>query len=250
MATAAEAPHGSARDGRAAGLSAAQVADQLRKQIQRCELAPGEWLREARLCAEFQIGRSTVRRALRDLAEDGLVTLEENRGACVAVTTLQEVFDLFELRAGLYGVAARFTCIRGSATLVIEVLQMIDALLHAADSGTPADQLIQQSEMIFSRMSSTASVDAQKMIEAVRRKTRWHYSYLGLAEDPTGLGPIEHWRCVRMALAARDAVRASEGARNILYYMQNEVSRLMLARGLGMQESAEASAPLRRTAAR
>ena len=227
-----------------------QVADQLRGQIQRGDLAPAEWLREARLCEEFGIGRSTVRRALRDLAEDGLVVLEENRGACVAVTTLQEVFDLFELRAGLYGVAARFTCIRGSAALVAGILKMIDALLQAADAGTPADQLIQQSEAIFSLMSSAASIDAQKMIEAVRRKTHWRYSYLGLAESPKGLGPIEHWRSVRAALAVRDAARASEGARNILYYMQNEVSRLMLARGLGMQGSKDPAPAPRRSASR
>ncbi len=244
--------HGSPRDGgkrRAAGSSAAQVSDRLRDQIQRGELGPGERLREAPLCEVFQVGRSIVRRALRNLAEDGLVVLEENRGASVAVTTLQEVFDLFELRAGLYGVAARFTCIRGSSALLSEVLTMIDALLHAAEAGTAPEELIRRSEAIFSRMAGTASIDAQKMIAAVRRKTRWHYSYVGLAESPGGVGPFDHWRAVRAALAMRDAARAGEGARNILYFMQNEVSRLMLSRGLGMQAPVGA-APRRQAGAR
>jgi hypothetical protein len=51
---------------------------------------------------------------------------------------------------------------------------------------------------------------------------------------------------MRSALAARDPARAAEGARNILYYMQNEVSRLMLARGLGMQQSVQEAPPRKR----
>jgi hypothetical protein len=41
---------------------------------------------------------------------------------------------------------------------------------------------------------------------------------------------------MRAGFIARDPIRAADGARNILYFMQNEVSRWMLARGLGMQE--------------
>ncbi len=204
----------------------------LRRQIQDGLLSPGEWLREARLCSEFGVGRTMVRRALRTLADDGLVVIEENRGAYVAATTVQEVFDLYELRAGLYGVAARFACIRATPKHMAETLKLIDALLAAADSKAPAEDLIHQSENIFSRLASVSSPDAQKMIEAVRRKTRWHYSYVSLAESTDG--PFAHWRIVREGLAMRNAAMASEGARNILYYMQTEAMRLMISRGYGL----------------
>jgi DNA-binding GntR family transcriptional regulator len=210
------------------------VADALRTQIQRAELKPGEWLREARLCAEFQVGRSVVRRALRELAEDGLVVLEANRGACVALTTPQEVFDLYEVRAALYGLVTRFTCIRASDALLAEILGLIDAMLAAAESGESAEALIARSEEIFTKMASTASRDTRQMIAAVRRKTRWHYSYVSLALMPRGLGPFDHWRVVRAAMAVRDADQASDAARRILYYMQKEVGALLLSRGLGM----------------
>jgi DNA-binding GntR family transcriptional regulator len=226
--------------GRASGPTAAEVTERLRRQIQDGLWSPGEWLRETRLCDEFQVGRSIVRHALRNLADDGLLILEPHRGASVTVTTLQEVFDLFELRAALYGVAARFTCIRASAALMQEILDKAYKLLADAEADEPPEELIHQSEVIFSMMAGCASADTQKMIATVRRKTRWHYSYMGLAEAPEG-GPFEHWRVMRAGLEARDAARAAEGARNILYFMQNEVSRLMLARGLGMQEQPAAS---------
>jgi DNA-binding GntR family transcriptional regulator len=214
--------------------TAAGVADALRRQIQDGALPPGEWLREIRICTEFGVGRSIARTALRTLAEDGLVNLEENRGAYVASTTVQEVFDLYEVRAALYGLAARFACIRATPQHMAETLQLVDALLDASQHGETAEELIHMSEEIFSRLASVSSADAQKMIESIRRKTRWHYSYVSLALSTDG-GPFDHWRVVRAGLAERDGAKAAEGARNILYYMQNLVMRLMISRGFGLQ---------------
>jgi DNA-binding GntR family transcriptional regulator len=250
MGNAAEPPSRppGARSGRrSGGPTALQVTESLRHQIQEGQWTPGEWMREARLCEEFGVGRSIVRRALGNLADDGLVILEANRGASVQLTTLQEVFDLYELRAGLYGVIARFACIRAPAALMAEILERSDKILADSEAGVAADELIRQSEAIFSLMASAASKDTQAMVAAVRRKTRWHISYIGLALSPPG--PFDHWRTMRAGLAARDPAKASEGARRILYYMQTEVSRLMLSRGLGMQESAKPPASRRRAAA-
>jgi len=222
--------------------TAATVAEGLRRQIQDGLLPPGEWLREARVCAEFGVGRSIARSALRSLADDGLVVIEENRGAYVAATTVQEVFDLYEVRAALYGLAARFACIRATPKHMAETLVLVDELLAASRRGEPAVELIHQSETIFSRLASTGSADAQKMIEAIRRKTRWHYSYVSLAESVDG-GPFQHWEVVREGLATRNGAMASEGARNILYYMQSEAMRLMISRGHGLQAMEE---PVRR----
>ncbi len=210
------------------------LADSLRRQIQDGLVSPGEWLREARICNEFGVGRTIARKALRTLADDGLVVIEENRGAYVAATSVQEVFDLYELRAALYGCAARFACIRATPKQMAETLTLVDALITASETGASAEDLIHQSEDIFSRLASVSSPDAQRMIEAVRRKTRWHYSYVSLAESTDG-APFNHWRVVRAGLAKRDGAVASEGARNILYHMQNEAMRLMISRGYGLQ---------------
>jgi DNA-binding GntR family transcriptional regulator len=215
----------------AAPPTAEEMAELLRHRIQCRELAPDAWLREAKLCSEFGVGRSTVRRALRTLADDGLVELEEHRGARVSTTTVEEVFDLYEVRAALYGMAARVACLRASDAAVEAMLIRIDALLNAATSGAPAADIIEISEAIFSMMAETASPDARKMIEGIRRKTRWHFSYVALAINATGPGPYEHWRRVRAALLERDADKASQGARDILYFMQSEVARIMIARG-------------------
>jgi DNA-binding GntR family transcriptional regulator len=231
----------------ATALSAADVAQALRQRIQKSELAPGEWLREARLCMEFGVGRSTVRRALRELADDGLIELEENRGARVSATTAEEVFDLYEVRAALYGLAARFACLRAPDAAIRQMLVDIDRLLKAAAARAPAEEIIDISESIFSQMAAFASRDAQRMIESIRRKTRFHYSAIALALTANGPGPYQHWRRVRAALVARDADEVSQAARDILYFMQGEVARIMLAHGARVREDAALRPPQTRT---
>jgi DNA-binding GntR family transcriptional regulator len=227
--------------------TADDLAQALRIRIQKSELAPGEWLREVKLCSEFGVGRSIVRRALRTLADDGLIEIEENRGARVSATTVEEVFDLYEIRAALYGMAARFACLRASDSLIQGMLAKIDRLLSDAESKEPAERIIEVSESIFGDMIACASADAQRMIESVRRKTRFHFSYVALAINANGPGPYEHWRHVRAALVDRDADKASQSARDILYFMQGEVARIMLARGPRLISDAPQAPPKRRS---
>lgn len=221
--------------------TADEVAQVLRSRIQKSEIEPGEWLREVKLCGEFGVGRSTIRRALRTLSDDGLIEIEENRGARVSATTVEEVFDLYEVRAALYGLATRFACLRASAVTLRRILAKIDRLLAEAESGASAEQLIEISESIFSEMIDCSSADARRMTEAVRRKTRFHFSYVALAVDANG-PPYEHWRSVRAGLVERDAEKASKAARDILYYMQGEVARIMLAHGTRVRTDADTGA--------
>lgn len=159
---------------------------------------------------------------------------------------MEEVFDLYEVRAALYGLAARFACLRASETAIRAMLVKIDQLLEVAARRAPPEEVITLSEAIFSDMAAAASPDAQHMIEAIRRKTRFHYSYTALTAFADGHGPYDHWRCVRAALLIRNADAASQAARDILYYMQGEVARIMLAHGTRAREALAPSAPVRK----
>lgn len=229
----ARAKSANANDGQIDLQSADGIIEHLRTRILNRELPAGEWLREKKLSDEYDVGRSIVRRVLRALAEDGLVNLEENRGACVAAATPQDVFDLYEVRAALYGLATRFTCQRASDQLIMRVVDMIDELLADSESGVPTRKIIEESEAIFSVMASMSSVDAQKMIEQVRRKTRWQYSWIALEKLINPPGPYHYWRIVREGLLDRDVDKASNAARDIILYMQSEVSQRMLSQGMG-----------------
>ena len=60
------------------------LADALRHEILDGELAPGSRLRERELCEAYGVARHSLRAALRALENEGLVRIEQHRGARVA----------------------------------------------------------------------------------------------------------------------------------------------------------------------
>ena len=62
------------------------------------QLLPGTRLVEAPLCEAFGVTRGTLRRAFVKLAQEGVITLQPNRGAIVAVHDIDEAREVFETR--------------------------------------------------------------------------------------------------------------------------------------------------------
>jgi DNA-binding GntR family transcriptional regulator len=103
---------------RIAAVSAArQVAEALRDLILRGELGPGAALEEAPMAATFGVSRNTVREAIRNLAQAGLVTQSRLRPAVVVSLTAETVVDVFHVRRLLELDAARTITDRGGSEL-------------------------------------------------------------------------------------------------------------------------------------
>lgn len=94
-----------------------QPADQLATQalknsILSGEFKPGERLTEAALADQFAVSRGTVRAALHQLSNDGLVVLKPYAGWSVATIDQQAIWEIYTLRSGLERVAARLAAQR------------------------------------------------------------------------------------------------------------------------------------------
>ena len=79
----------------------------LRAEILSGELAPGQRLVEEQIGQRFAISRAPLREALRLLANEGLVEHLPRRGVRVTELSMQDVDELFGLRAVLEEYAAR-----------------------------------------------------------------------------------------------------------------------------------------------
>ncbi|MFN3881741.1 MAG: GntR family transcriptional regulator [Nitrincola lacisaponensis] len=79
------------------------VLDKLRSAILNFQLLPGDRLVERDLCERLGVSRTSVREALRHLESEGLVEFDGNRGPRVAVITLEDARDIYELRCALEG---------------------------------------------------------------------------------------------------------------------------------------------------
>lgn len=113
-----------------------QVYEQVRSLILRGDLAPGQWLRQEVLAASFGVSRMPIRDAFRTLASEGLVEVLPHRGVRVAPLSVEELEELYAMRLGLEGLAARLGANEMSpATLgqMTELLRRLEALCRSGD---------------------------------------------------------------------------------------------------------------------
>ena len=87
------------------------VLDKLRSAIMNFQLLPGDRLVERDLCDR----RTSVREALRHLESEGLVEFADAKGPRVAIITLADAGDIYELRCVLEGLIVQLFTLRAKA---------------------------------------------------------------------------------------------------------------------------------------
>lgn len=83
-----------------------RVYSKLRKDILTLSLTPRELLVESALARRFGVSKTPIREALAILQRDGLVEALPRKGYLVTPITVDDVHELFEVRAALEGAAA------------------------------------------------------------------------------------------------------------------------------------------------
>ena len=107
----------------------------IRERIRKGRLVPGQRLIEADLVRDSGISRSKVREALRRLEAEGLVTIEEFRGASVRQLGQDEVRQIYEARMALEGFAAAAFAASRNEDLKQQLVALQKQLNAAASSG-------------------------------------------------------------------------------------------------------------------
>lgn len=79
------------------------VAESLQQRILSGEFKEGDALIQEALANEYQVSRMPIREALRQLEATGLVAMQLHKGAVVTSVPLDQIGELFELRALLEG---------------------------------------------------------------------------------------------------------------------------------------------------
>ncbi len=91
------------------------------------------------------MSRMPVREAFRRLASDGLVVLRPNRGCVVAGLTVDELYEIFEIRSVLEGLAVRLAMPRIDEEEIEEFERLLDRMERAGQSGS-SDWVVRHQE--------------------------------------------------------------------------------------------------------
>ena len=108
-----------------------QVAHRLRQMLVENRIAPGAKLNERELSEQLSVSRTPLREAIKMLAAEGLVELLTNRGAIAVELSEADIFDTFEVMAGLEALSGELACARILEDELTEIKAMHFEMLAA-----------------------------------------------------------------------------------------------------------------------
>ncbi|MCL4800968.1 MAG: GntR family transcriptional regulator [Burkholderiales bacterium] len=186
-----------------------EVAKRLRERIFAHEFAPGEWLDEQALAAQYGISRTPLREALKVLAAEGMVTLKPRRGCYVTEVADRDLDEIFPVLALLEGRCAHEATLKATTADLRRLEALHDALETHASKGNrdrffEANQDFHRAvmELAGNRWLAQVIQDLRKVLRLAR-----HHSLLARGRVQQSLA--EH-RAILAAMRARDAERAGE----------------------------------------
>jgi len=84
-----------------------QAYDFVKAQIMNLDLKPGQYVTDSQVADELGISRTPVREALRRLEQEGLLINQARRGWKVYTLSLDDIHEIFDIKANLEGMLAR-----------------------------------------------------------------------------------------------------------------------------------------------
>jgi DNA-binding GntR family transcriptional regulator len=186
------------------------VTEALRAAILAGEYAPRQRLIEADLCDRFGTSRFILRSALQDLAGQGLVEFQRNKGARVREISLAEAIEITEVRILLEGLVAA----RAAERVTRSDSAMLRKLVRDMRTAVDRSELMTYSDLnarLHSAIRDIAAHEtASRLLRELRDQTVRHQFSLSLVPGRPSVSLPQH-EAIVAAITARepqDAERA------------------------------------------
>ena len=192
-----------------------RVTDVIRNAIVRGEYAPNQRLIEADLSDTFGASRATVRTALLELANEGLVERLPNKGSRVRAISLEEAIEILEVRIGVEGLCAAKTAASITEDEIAEFSRLGQDMTDAVAEGdlveySRLNQLLDQRVRVLSRHATASEVLGRLHAQSVR-----HQFKLSSRPQRAKVSVLEHVAIID-AIVARDPEAAQRAVRDHL----------------------------------
>jgi DNA-binding GntR family transcriptional regulator len=200
------------------------VMEQIRRRILSGEFSPDQRLIESELCRYYDASRLVIRLALQNLASDGLVELQKNRGARVRAISLEEAIEIVEVRKALEGLSAARAARLATAADRAELEEIAAAMRKAAESGAVLTYAQQSSRLheVIQRISDNKT--CAKVLDRLNGQMVRHQFSLILQPGRLAVSLDYHQKVVQSICEANPA-GAEEAMRQHLESLSEELSR-------------------------
>lgn len=180
-----------------------QVEARLRQAIVAGHFEPGARLIERELCTLLGVSRTSLREALRQLENDGLVTNIPHKGVVVAIMTRIEAEEIYQVRAVVEGLAGRL-CAEQLTKELESALQTAMEQIEAAQRAENLTELVSTKEQFYQVLLSgcgnrTAGIVLQSLHDRIASLRA-----LTLAQPGRAEASVAEMRHILSAILARD----------------------------------------------
>lgn len=207
---------------------AEQIAARISERIVTGAYAPGQRILEQGVAAEFAVSRGPVREALRLLEKDGLVTILPRRGAQVTSLTIDEVREIFDIRAALNGLRDRGIAEDRDRMRILPTLEAEVARL--ARYARQSEFGVEYVETVFrlNRLLTQASRSRRlrSILDSLALQTR-RYSQLGLSTPARRRQSAQNWQRLLKAIRDGDGPAAERIARERVLESRDAAIRIL-----------------------
>ncbi len=191
-----------------------QIAAQLSERIVSGAYTPGQRIMEQAIAEEFEVSRGPVREALRLLEKEGLVMILPRRGAQVTNPTIEEVNEIFDIRAMLNGLRDRLIAESAQRESLIPVLEQdISRLAQTAALPGPGDEYIEIVLRLNRLLTQAAGNQRLQAILGSLAVQTVRYTRLGLSTPQRRKQSVQNWQSLLQAIRSGDGDAAERIAR-------------------------------------
>jgi DNA-binding GntR family transcriptional regulator len=179
----------------------------LRERILHGVYPEGEPLRQDAIAEELGVSRIPVREALRQLEAEGLVVFNPHRGAVVSSLSLDEIDEVFTLRAEIEADLLRRAMSRITAEDLARGREMLDSFENALHGGEVASW----GEANWQFHATLYAPAGRQFTMGIAQKLHQHcdrYLRMQLALTHGELRANEEHRAILAAVKKRDSARA------------------------------------------
>jgi DNA-binding GntR family transcriptional regulator len=196
---------GSTRVERHAAPLRQQVVRALRESILDGELAPGERLLENALCERYDVSRTVIREALRQLESESLINVLPNRGPIVTVLEQHDIEALYEVRRSLEGLAGELFARNASDEVAVELRDHLDAMESLYLHGTVKTREDSKDEFYRILLKGASNEILESTLRSVHARIGLFRRYAFVDDTRVAMSMDELRLIVRAVALLRDA---------------------------------------------
>lgn len=179
------------------------------------EFQPGERIVETRIARLLGVSQTTVREALREIEQIGMIVSNPHRGVVVRPITRRDVLEMYEMRALLEGHAARLAAGRVSDEVVGRLEKLVEEMVRQGEAGDARDMIRRDVEFHSEICSLSDNRLLVRLWSAVNPHLWTYVAVQGLLGLPPAAVAHRH-EDVLNALRTRDGDRAEQAMRTHL----------------------------------